>query len=165
MRADGAFTKPEVYECLEDEGFGCAIRLLANEILMRHIDHLLTRPVERPPQRPLYQAASWQRPRRVVAEVEWRYGQLFPRVSFVVTDLTAAPQAVVEFYNRRDTVEQWNKEGKYALHWTRLLCHRFVANQVRLALFALATTWVISCGDWLCRAAYVTGHCVASRLS
>ena len=34
--------------------------------------------------------------------------------------------------------EQWIKEGKYALHWTRLSCHRFVANQVRLALFVLA---------------------------
>ena len=36
------------------------------------------------------------------------------------------------------TAEQWIKEGKYALHWTRLSCHRFVANQVRLALFILA---------------------------
>ena len=30
------------------------------------------------------------------------------------------------------------KEGKYALNWTRLSCHRFVANQVRLQLFILA---------------------------
>jgi hypothetical protein len=30
------------------------------------------------------------------------------------------------------------KEGKYTLNWTRLSCHRFVANQVRLALFVLA---------------------------
>lgn len=30
------------------------------------------------------------------------------------------------------------KEGKYALKWTRLSCHRFVANQVRLHLFILA---------------------------
>jgi hypothetical protein len=30
------------------------------------------------------------------------------------------------------------KEGKYALKWTRLSCHRFVANQVRLQLFILA---------------------------
>ena len=27
---------------------------------------------------------------------------------------------------------------KYALNWTRLSCHRFVANQVRLWLFVLA---------------------------
>ena len=27
--------------------------------------------------------------------------------------------------------------GKYALNWTRLSCHKFVANQVRLWLFVL----------------------------
>jgi hypothetical protein len=31
-----------------------------------------------------------------------------------------------------------DREGKYALNWTGLSCHRFVANQVRLALFVLA---------------------------
>ena len=41
-------------------------------------------------------------------------------------------------YNGRGTVEQWIKEGKYALNWTRLSCHRFVANRVRLSLFVLA---------------------------
>ncbi len=145
LRGDGAFAKPEVYEYLEQAGFRYAIRLPANQVLMRHIDHLLTRPVGRPPKRPIvwyhdfrYQAASWQRPRRVVAKVAWHCGELFPRVGFVVTNLRAKPQAVVEFYNRRGTAEQWIKEGKYALHWTRLSCHRFVANQVRLALFVLA---------------------------
>jgi hypothetical protein len=44
----------------------------------------------------------------------------------------------VHFYNGRGTAEQWIKEGKYALNWTRLSCHRFVANQVRLQLFILA---------------------------
>ena len=41
-------------------------------------------------------------------------------------------------YNGRNTAEQWVKEGKCALSWTQLSCHRFVANQVRLALFILA---------------------------
>jgi hypothetical protein len=45
---------------------------------------------------------------------------------------------VVRFYNKRGTAEQWIKEGKYALNWTRLSCHDFVDNQVRLQLFALA---------------------------
>ena len=44
----------------------------------------------------------------------------------------------VRFYNGRGTAEQWIKEGKYALNWTRLSCHRFVANRVRLSLFVLA---------------------------
>ena len=73
-----------------------------------------------------------------MAKVEWHRAQLLPRVSFVVTNLQMAPEAVVAFYSGRGTAEQWIKEGKYALHWTRLSCHRFVANQVRLALFVLA---------------------------
>jgi hypothetical protein len=74
----------------------------------------------------------------VVAKVEWHRGELFPRVGFVVTNMRAKPQQVVRFYNGRGTAEQWIKEGKYALHWTRLSCRRFRANQVRLALFVLA---------------------------
>ena len=65
-------------------------------------------------------------------------GELFPRVGFIVTNMTAGPEGVVRFYNGRGTAEQWIKEGKYALNWTRLSCHRFVANRVRLSLFILA---------------------------
>ena len=45
---------------------------------------------------------------------------------------------MVKFYNKRGTAEQWIKEGKYALNWTRLSCHDFLDNQIRLQLFALA---------------------------
>jgi hypothetical protein len=45
---------------------------------------------------------------------------------------------VVRFYNQRGTAEQWIKEGKNAVKWTRLSCHDFVDNQVRLQLFVLA---------------------------
>jgi Transposase DDE domain group 1 len=74
----------------------------------------------------------------VVAKVEWHQGELFPRVGFLVTNLWAKPEGVVHFYHGRGRAEQWIKEGKYALKWTRLSCHRFVANQVRLQLFILA---------------------------
>ena len=40
--------------------------------------------------------------------------------------------------NKRGTAEQWIKEGKQATHWTRLSCHRFRANEVRLQLSVLA---------------------------
>ncbi len=145
LRADAAFASPEMYQYLEQEGFFYAIRLPANQVLQREIDHLLTRPVGRPPKRPIisyhdfrYQAGSWERARRVVAKVEWHQGELFPRVGFVVTNMRTKPQQVVRFYNGRGSAEGWIKEGKYALQWTRLSCHRFRANQVRLALFALA---------------------------
>ena len=145
FRADAAFAKPEVYEYLESRDTGYAMRLPANEVLQRNIRHLLKRPVGRPPKKPVvryhdfvYQAQSWDIPRRVVAKVEWRQGELFPRVGFVVTNLNLPPEGVTHFYNGRGTAEQWIKEGEYALNWTRLSCHRFVANQVRLWLFVLA---------------------------
>ncbi len=85
-----------------------------------------------------YQAGSWSKPRRVVAKVTWFVGQLLPAVGFIVTNLNWRARRVVAFYNQRCTAEKWIKEGKYALNWTRLSCHDFDDNQVRLHLFALA---------------------------
>ena len=142
FRADAAFAKPEIYEYLETRHIGYAIRLPANEVLQKEIAHLLVRPTEWPSQKPIvsyhdfvYQAQSWNVPRRVVAKVEWHQGELFPRVGFIVTNLSYPTKGIVSFYNGRGTAEQWIKEGKYALNWTRLSCHKFVANQVRLWLF------------------------------
>ena len=145
FRGDAAFAKPELYELLEAEGIGYAIRLPANTVLQERIGHLLTRPVGRPPSKPQvffasfsYQALSWARPRRVVAKVEWHQGELYPRVGFIVTNLTRPAERVSKFYNGRGTAEQYIKEGKLALRWTRLSCHAFRHNAVRLQLFALA---------------------------
>jgi hypothetical protein len=85
-----------------------------------------------------YQAGSWDKARRVVAKIEWHKGELFPRVGFIVTNLQRSAHRVVKFYNGRGTAEQWIKEGKNAVKWTRLSCHDFMDNQVRLQLFALA---------------------------
>ncbi|MCY2928862.1 MAG: IS1380 family transposase [Planctomycetota bacterium] len=145
FRGDAAFARPEIYEHLEVERYIYAIRLPANDVLHREIEPLLTRPVGRPSNRPvvwyhdfLYQAGSWDRPRRVVAKIEHHKGELFPRVGFIVTNLRRSARQVVKFYNGRGTAEQWIKEGKNAVKWTRLSCHDFVDNQVRLQLFALA---------------------------
>ena len=86
----------------------------------------------------LYQAASWKTARRVVAKIEFHAGELFPRVGFIVTNLELPSRAVVRFYNKRGTAEQGIKEGKLAVKMTRLSCHRFRSNQVRLALSLLA---------------------------
>ena len=145
FRADAAFAKPEIYAALVERGVKYAIRIPANESLERDIAELLKRPVGRPSHKPvvwykgfLYQAASWKTTRRVVAKVEFHFGELFPRVGFIVTNLSFPSRAVVRFYNKRGTAEQWIKEGKQATHWTRLSCHRFRANEARLQLSLLA---------------------------
>jgi hypothetical protein len=73
-----------------------------------------------------------------VAKVEWHPGELYPRIGFIVTNLARPAERVVTFYNQRGTAEQWIKEGKVAIKWTRLSCHTFAANAVRLQLHALA---------------------------
>jgi hypothetical protein len=113
--------------------------------LQDKIGHLLKRPVGRPPQEMRryyssfsYQAGSWNKPRRVVAKVEWHPGELYPRVGFIVTNLARPVERLVAFYNHRGTCEQYIKEGKGAVKWTRLSCRSFAANAVRLQLHALA---------------------------
>ena len=145
FRGDAAFANPDIYRLLEKENYFYAIRLKGNNILQGHIAHLLTRPVGRPPKKPVvqyhsfrYQAASWDIARRVVVKIEWHEGELFPRIGFIVTNLRWKYSNVVKFYNKRGTAEQWIKEGKYALKWIRLSCHDFVDNQVRLQLFCMA---------------------------
>ena len=145
FRGDAAFAKPGIYEFLEEDDYQYAIRLPANEVLCRQIEDLTFPPTSCPVTEPFlqyasfsYQAQSWDKPRRVVAKIEWHPGELFARLGFIVTNLTRSPSNVVEFYNGRGTAEQWIKEGKHALNWTRLSCHDFVDNQVRLQLFALA---------------------------
>ena len=55
-----------------------------------------------------------------------------------MTNLRRPAKKVVAFYNGRGTAEQWIKEGKHAVKWTRLSCTTFRANAVRLQLHALA---------------------------
>jgi len=145
FRGDAAFANPEIYEFLEAEGIGYTIRLPANRVLQDRIGYLLKRPVGRPPHEVRryfasfgYRAQSWNKSRHVVAKVEWHSGELYPRVGFIVTNLARSAEGVVAFYNQRGTCEQYIKEGKNAVKWTRLSCRMFAANAVRLQLHALA---------------------------
>ena len=146
FRADAAYAIPALYARLEETGYFYAIRLPAHNVLREKIAHRLTRPVGRPSQTKVkrffedfqYQAQSWDKPRRVIAKIEWHPGELFPRVGFIVTNMPMEPDWVVRFYNQRGTAEQHIKEGKHAFHWTRLSCKRFRDNEVRLQLHALA---------------------------
>ena len=75
FRADAAFAMPKVYEYLEAARIKYAIRLPANQVLQGKIGYLLKRPVGRPPNEVRrfhanfsYQAATWTKPRRVIAK-------------------------------------------------------------------------------------------------
>ena len=102
FRADAGFANPDVYGFLETSRIKYAIRLPANRILQERIGYLLSRPVGRPPHEVRryyasfsYQAGSWDRRRRVIAKVEWHPGELYPRVGFIVTNLSRDRKSVV----------------------------------------------------------------------
>src|SRR5262249_7630038 len=146
FRGDSAFALPKLLRLLEWEGFRYAIRLKANPVLQRKIAHLLKRPVGRPSRQPKkfyasfrYRAGSWDQARRVVAKVEWNAGELFPRVGFLVTNLKWRCKRVVRFYNARGTAEQWIKEGKNAVKWTKLSCRRVKGKEGGRPVFALGS--------------------------
>ena len=145
FRGDAAFASSEIYDYLEAEGMHYAIRRPANEGAAREHRSSPEAPVGRPPKDVRryhasfrYQAGTWDKPRRVVAQVEWHPGELYPRVGFIVTNLSRLAERVVAFYNQRGTAEQWIKEGKNAIRWTRLSCRKFRHNAVRVQLHALA---------------------------
>ena len=57
-----------------------------------------------------------------MAKVEWHPCEPCPRVGFIVTNLSRPAEQVVAFYNQRGKAEQYIKEGKNAIRWTRLSC-------------------------------------------
>ena len=145
LRGDAAFGLPELYELCEELGIEYAIRMKENAKLEEEVDKYTTRPVGRPGRIPVikyvhfqYKAGTWEKERRIVAKIEHHQGELFPSIGYIVTNLKWHNKKVIKFYNKRGTCEQWIKEGKYALNWTRLICQGFEENEVRLKLFIMA---------------------------
>ncbi len=166
FRGDAAFAIPALYRLLEEEGYRYAIRIKANAVLEREIEHLLTRPVGRPSHKPKvfyhsfqYQAKSWQRPRRVVAKVEWHAGELFPRVGFIVTNLTKHSKNVVQVLQRSRhgrAVDQGRQERRQVDE--ALLPHVQGQPDAACSCSPWPTTWATSCGGWPCRSRCDTGR-------
>jgi hypothetical protein len=63
-----------------------------------------------------------------------------PAMRWVVGDraIEGTAASASQMGRQRGTAEQWIKEGKGAIKWTRLSCRTFAANAVRLQLHALA---------------------------
>ena len=147
IRADSAFAWPGFLQILEDRGVQYVMRLATNpaleEIIERHTRHRPRRGrVKYVDLR--WQAKSWLAPRRIVAKIEWKEGDLFPAVLFCVTNLDLSPRKVVRFYDGRGNVENYIKEGKETLRWDRLPCQAFEANAARLHLFVMAYNLLVA---------------------
>jgi Transposase DDE domain group 1 len=145
VRADAAFAKPEIYDALEERRVNYAIRIPANENLERDIAELLPRPVGRPSTRPLveykcflYQAESWRKARPVVAKVEHHQGELFPRVGFIVTNLSLPSRAVVPVLQQAGDGGAVDQRSQAGGKDDAAVVSSLRANEVRLQLSLLA---------------------------
>jgi Transposase DDE domain group 1 len=86
-----------------------------------------------------YAAKSWPHERRVITRLE--HGEQGNNPRFVVTNLTGPAQQLYELlYCQRGEAENRIKEAQLDLFGTRASCSRFIANQFRLLLAALAYT-------------------------
>ncbi len=85
-----------------------------------------------------YQAASWSKSRRIVAKVEHHAGELFPRVGFIVKNMSLASRSVLRFYNKRGAAEQWIRKASRRRTGASCIATGFGPNEVRLQLAVVA---------------------------
>jgi hypothetical protein len=84
-----------------------------------------------------YAAATWDRPRRIIAKAEHTHQGENPR--FVVTSLAGQPQGLYDtLYCQRGEAENRIKEQQLGLFADRTSCHAFLANQFRVLLSSAA---------------------------
>jgi hypothetical protein len=155
FRADAGFAVPALYSYLEDQpetryviGFITNNRLLAETaplLAKAQRQYQETGEKQRLFTSFSYQAESWDKPRRIIAKVE--YTHLGANQRFVITNLVRNPRFVYDdIYVLRGDVENRIKELKLEIKADRLSCHRFLANQFRLLLHTAAY-----CLFWLLR--------------
>ena len=133
FRGDAAFAAPDIYEFLESEGFLYAIRV-AEEPNSSGKHCPPADPPRRSSGRTMYGAITPASGIRL--EVGTGSGAWWPRWNGTPASCAPAsallsptchgpPNGLVAFYNHRGTAEQYIKEGKYAIKWTRLSCSKF----------------------------------------
>jgi hypothetical protein len=146
VRGDSGFATPELYEACEATGTDYVIRLKSNPKLAELSRHLyksvmdetrvwetLTATGEF-----MYQAGSWSRGRRVVAQVKRMAGEVDPQYMFIVTTLNLGMDEVIEIYRQRGTMENYIKECKNGFLMGRASHSAFVANTNHMQVCSLA---------------------------
>ena len=157
VRMDSAGAVPAMYAWCEREGIPYTIGLITNPRLTA-----LAAPLVADAQRErtatgvekarlfgetLYQAQSWDQPRRVIIKAEAL--PKGPNTRFVVTTRADPPEALYTWYAARGEGENWIKDLKAACCAARLSDHRFWANQFRLLLHAAAYWLLDTLRRWL----------------
>ena len=157
VRLDGGFSSPEMFEFLDDQEVSYLVNMGKNSVLKGHAEPLMVRAraeAKRTGETAThfgecqYAAKSWKHvERRVIikAEVTLSPGEPHkePRDNprFVVTNRTDTPEEIYKDYRGRGDPENRIKE-LHALGLSRLSCHEFEANQLRVLFSSVAMALV-----------------------
>ena len=119
LRCDSGFTKPELYEQCEANGVSYAIRLKENGILRNLASNVESELIELTQKDMvsyavtygefIYQAKTWEYPRRVVCKIEKPENQMHFMYTFIVTNMTSEPEKLIKFYCKRGSMENYIK--------------------------------------------------------
>jgi hypothetical protein len=157
IRMDSGGAVPAVYDWCEQEAIPYTIGLITNARL-----RALAAPLAAEAQRQhtatgaekvrllgetVYQAESWDHPRRVIIKAEAL--PKGPNTRFVVTTRADPPESLYEWYVARGDGENAIKDLKGACFADRLSDHRYWANQFRLLLHAAAYWLLDTVRRWL----------------
>lgn len=148
MRGDSGFATPDLYKQCETNGTSyvirlkenCSLRKLASDIEERLLgltrDDKVSCAVAYGEF--MYQAGSWDYPRRVVCKIEKPAGQLVHMFTFIVTNMDSSPEDLIRFYCKRGTMENFIKESKNGFDFAAVSSSSKVVNANRLQVHALA---------------------------
>jgi hypothetical protein len=157
LRMDSGGAVPTIYAWCEQHGIAYTIGLITNSRLAA-----LAAPLMAETQRQradtgtetvrlfgetVYQAESWEHPRRVIIKAEAL--PKGPNTRFVVTTRPDPPETLYAWYVARGEGENAIKDLKVACFADRLSDHRFWANQFRLLLHAAAYWLLDTIRRWL----------------
>lgn len=148
LRGDSGFSSPKLYKTCEMNGCSYAIRLKQNSLLVALApdkDEALYKATKEDQisyavtyGEFLYQAGSWDYPRRVVFKIEKPYGQLTHMYTFIVTNMDMEPYQVIQFYCGRGKMENFIKEGRGGFDSAAVSSHSKAVNASRMRLHMLA---------------------------
>lgn len=148
VRADSGFCRQRLMRWCEKNGVGYVLGIARNSRLQAIVAlaelaiadrYAATEVKQREIGEFTYAADSWDKERRVITRLE--YSALGTNPRFIVTNLnTEATELYDRFYCQRGEAENRIKEAQLDLFGTRASCHKFLANQFRLLLAALAYT-------------------------
>lgn len=149
VRADAGFSSPAFYRCTEELQIGFCVGIAANprltKLIAKEADEVAKQYVAHDEKHQrfvgpfLYQADTWDQPQDAYAKIESTGKGLNIRF-FISNYAEENPEALYkEFYVQRgEAAENRIKEIKNFCFSTRLSCHRFSANYLRLILSCLA---------------------------